>query len=136
VYPVRKLLFDGERKNHSFKIDFEFFYALMSVESDAVRDQSSREQIKDKFRIERLDDKIITHYRSPNRHCHLYVALAQEVLSLYNEQAAIEEFKCLKRAILSARSGLPGTNSRDYLSAAARTVRSPNTVAVSLPPVA
>ena len=65
--------------------------------ADAVRDQSSRDQIKDKFRIERLDDKIITHYRSPNRHCHLYIALAQEVLSLYDEQATIEEFKCLKR---------------------------------------
>jgi hypothetical protein len=64
--------------------------------ADAVRDQSARAQIKDKFRIEKLDDKIITHYRSPNRHCHLYVALAQEVLNLYDEQAVIEELKCLK----------------------------------------
>ena len=36
----------------------------------------SRDLIKDKFRIEKLDNKLITHYRSPNRHCHLYVSLA------------------------------------------------------------
>ena len=65
--------------------------------ADAVRDAESREQIKDKFRIEKLDNKLITHYRSPNRHCHLYVSLAKEVLNLYGEEAAIEEPKCLKR---------------------------------------
>ena len=65
--------------------------------ADAVRDPESRERIKDKFRIEKLGDRIITHYRSPNRHCHLYVSLAKEVLLLYGEQANIEETKCLKR---------------------------------------
>jgi heme-NO-binding protein len=65
--------------------------------ADAVRDSTSRGQIKDKFRIEKLDDKIITHYRSPNRHCHLYVSLAREVLLLYGEEATIEEPKCVKR---------------------------------------
>ena len=65
--------------------------------ADGVRDSESRERIKDKFRIEKLDDKIITHYRSPNRHCHLYVSLAREVLELYCEQATIEQPKCVKR---------------------------------------
>jgi hypothetical protein len=65
--------------------------------ADAVRDSASRDQIKDKFRIEKLDNKLITHYRSPNRHCHLYISLAKEVLSLYREEAAIHEPKCLKR---------------------------------------
>ena len=65
--------------------------------ADAVRDSASRDQIKDKFRIEKLDNKIITHYRSPNRHCHLYICLAREVLNLYGEEAAIEEPKCVKR---------------------------------------
>ena len=35
--------------------------------ADAVRDPASRDLIRDKFRIEKLKDKIITHYRSPNR---------------------------------------------------------------------
>jgi heme-NO-binding protein len=65
--------------------------------ADAVRDSAAREQIKDKFRVEKLDDKIITHYRSPNGHCYLYVCLAREVLLLYGEEATIEEPKCMKR---------------------------------------
>ena len=65
--------------------------------ADEVRDPSSRDLIKDKFRIEKLEDKLITHYRSPNRHCHLYVSLAREVLALYGEHAKIEEPKCMKR---------------------------------------
>jgi ribosomal protein S25 len=62
-----------------------------------VRDASSRDQIKDKFRIEKLENKIITHYRSPNRHCHLYTSLAREVLQHYEDQAIIEEVSCMKR---------------------------------------
>ena len=65
--------------------------------ADAVRDSASRELIKDKFRIEKLKDTLITHYRSPNRHCHLYVSLAREVLKLYGEEASIEQVKCVKR---------------------------------------
>jgi hypothetical protein len=65
--------------------------------ADGVRDPGSREQIKDKFRIEKLDDKIITHYTSPNRHCHLYTSMAREVLRIYDEDATIEEPKCVKR---------------------------------------
>jgi hypothetical protein len=44
-----------------------------------------------------LGNKLITHYRSPNRHCHLYVSLAGEVLRLYGEEATIEQVKCVKR---------------------------------------
>ena len=62
-----------------------------------VCDPASRDLIRDKFRIEKLKDKIITHYRSPNRHCHLYVSLAREVLKLYGEEASIEQLKCVKR---------------------------------------
>jgi hypothetical protein len=65
--------------------------------ADGIRDPSKRESIKDKFRIEKLDNALITHYRSPNRHCHLYVSLAREVLSLYGEQATIDHRKCVKR---------------------------------------
>ena len=65
--------------------------------ADAVRDTRARDQIKDKFRIEKFDDKIVTHYRSPNKHCHLYISLAQEVLRHYEDEAAIEEVTCIKR---------------------------------------
>lgn len=65
--------------------------------ADGVRDAKSRERIKDKFRIEKLDDKIVTHYHSPNRHCHFYISLAREVLQLYGEEANIEQPRCVKR---------------------------------------
>lgn len=65
--------------------------------ADAVRDPGARDLIRDKFRIEKLEDKIITHYRSPNRHCHLYISLAREVLKLYGDEASIEQVKCVKR---------------------------------------
>jgi hypothetical protein len=44
-----------------------------------------------------MNDRIITHYRSPNRHCHLYISLAEEVLKLYAEEALIEELRCMKQ---------------------------------------
>src|SRR5262245_56105474 len=65
--------------------------------ADAVRNASSRDKIKDKFRVENLENKIITHYCSSNRHCHLYTSLAREVLNLYGERAVIEEPTCMKR---------------------------------------
>jgi len=65
--------------------------------ADAVRDPASRDLIRDKFRIDKLKDQIITHYRSPNRHCHLYISLAREVLKLYSEEASIEQLQCVKR---------------------------------------
>ena len=65
--------------------------------ADGIRDTAERERIKDKFRIEKFDNRIVTHYGSPNRHCHLYVSLAREVLKLYSEEASIEQPKCVKR---------------------------------------
>jgi hypothetical protein len=65
--------------------------------ADGIRDPAECERIKDKFRLERLDNRIVTHYRSPNRHCYLYECLAREVLKLYDEQATIEQPKCVKR---------------------------------------
>jgi len=65
--------------------------------ADGIRDATERERIKDKFRIEKFHDKIVTHYRSTNRHCHLYISLAREVLKLYGEQASVEQPKCVKR---------------------------------------
>lgn len=62
-----------------------------------VRDPEARHGIRDKFRLERREQELITHYRSPNELCGLYKALARWVLRHYEEQATIEEPLCLKR---------------------------------------
>jgi len=62
-----------------------------------VRDPDSRKAVVDKFRIERFDDKIVTHYRSPNKLCSLYKALARWMFSHYGDEALIEETKCMHR---------------------------------------
>src|SRR5262249_9747267 len=65
--------------------------------ADGVRDPALRDLVRDKFRVEKSGDSLITHYRSPNRHCYLYICMAREVLGIYGEHALIEEPKCVKR---------------------------------------
>lgn len=62
-----------------------------------VRDAEARRGIEDKFRIEKLEHEIVTHYRSPNQLCGLYKALARWILEHYREQAVVEEPRCVKR---------------------------------------
>ncbi|KTD15987.1 guanylate cyclase [Legionella lansingensis] len=59
-------------------------------------DASTRQAINDKFRVEKSPKKLITHYRSPNKLCSLYKALANWVINYYHDEAQIEEKKCLK----------------------------------------
>ena len=61
-----------------------------------VRDPAASQKIKDKFTIDKLDDEIIVHYRSPNRLCGLYMALAREVFRYYGEEAEISQSQCQK----------------------------------------
>jgi hypothetical protein len=56
-----------------------------------------RDAVRDKFRLEKLDDELIVHYRSPNRLCDMYKAIAQRVFQHYQEEATIEEPRCMKR---------------------------------------
>lgn len=63
----------------------------------SVLDKTSREAINDKFKIEQLPNKLITHYRSPNQHCTLYKYLAQEVIQYYQDEADIEEKMCMQQ---------------------------------------
>ena len=60
-------------------------------------DREAREQVNDKFRIESLPDRIITHYRSQNRLCGVYIALAELVIDRYGDMAAIQEPRCMRR---------------------------------------
>ena len=56
-----------------------------------------REAVRDKFRLEKLDDELVVHYRSPNRMCDMYKAIAQHVFRHYQDQATIEETLCMNR---------------------------------------
>ena len=56
-----------------------------------------RQAVRDKFRLEKLSDELIVHYRSPNRFCDLYKAIAQHVFRYYGDKATIEEPRCAKR---------------------------------------
>src|SRR5262245_55818814 len=56
-----------------------------------------RDAVRDKFRIEKVDDELVVHYRSPNRLCDIYKAIARHVFEHYQDKATIEEPRCMKR---------------------------------------
>lgn len=61
-----------------------------------VQDPAARKAVQDKFRVERREGELLTHYCSPNRLCGLYIALVQRVLAYYRENATVEELQCMK----------------------------------------
>lgn len=63
----------------------------------ALHDPAARAAVVEKFRLDRLPDGFVMHYRSPNRHCRLYEALAEEILRHYGEEARIEQRRCVFR---------------------------------------
>lgn len=60
-------------------------------------DPLARKSAADKFRVEKRDREIVTHYCSPNELCGLYTALARRVLTHYGESATVEETQCMKQ---------------------------------------
>lgn len=81
------------------KNSYEFLLIQPTIHNcfaTGVADQASRDAINDKFKVEKFPNKIITHYKSSNKHCGLYKALANCVLKHYNEEAVIEETQCMK----------------------------------------
>jgi heme-NO-binding protein len=56
-----------------------------------------RDAVRDKFRLEKLDDQLIVHYRSPNRLCDMYKAIAKRVFQHYHDKATIDEPLCMNR---------------------------------------
>jgi hypothetical protein len=56
-----------------------------------------REAVRYKFRLEKLEDELVVHYRSPHRLCDMYKAIAQHVFQHYGDKATIDEPKCMKR---------------------------------------
>ena len=59
-----------------------------------VREEAQRTAIADKFRIEPTEDGLVTHYRSANGHCGLYMALARNIIAHFGDEAVIEERCC------------------------------------------
>lgn len=81
------------------KNSYEFLLIQPTIHNcfaTGVVDKESRDAINDKFRVEKFDNKIITHYKSPNGHCNLYKELAKSVINHYGDEASIEERKCAK----------------------------------------
>ena len=64
----------------------------------SLRDPEASQAVINKFHIEKLESELVVHYRSPNRLCMLYRALARGVVALYGEEASIEERRCLHRS--------------------------------------
>ncbi len=63
----------------------------------SLDDPKASKAITDKFRIEKRERELIVHYRSPNRLCFLYRALARRVIAHYGDEASVEEPRCLHR---------------------------------------
>src|SRR5262249_30622187 len=70
---------------------------IHNVFASGVPDPAARKAVVDKFRIEKFEDKIVTHYRSPNKLCTMYKALARWMFRHYGDHAAIEEPRCMKK---------------------------------------
>lgn len=56
-----------------------------------------RDAVRAKFRLEKFDDELVVHYRSANRMCGIYKAIAQRVFDHYRETATIDEQQCMNR---------------------------------------
>lgn len=61
-----------------------------------VLDAESRRAINDKFELEQRDQELVVHYRSPNKLCGLYMALARRIIRHYGDEAEVSEQRCSK----------------------------------------
>lgn len=82
-----------------------------SLAAGVIQEQQ-RSAVADKFRIEETPDTIVTHYRSPNRHCGLYKALARGIIQHYGDTATIEERLCAKQGADECQIHIHWTNLR------------------------
>lgn len=63
----------------------------------SLMDSTVRRAVDMKFNLEPLPDKVIMHYRSPNKMCTYYRSLATWVGDHFGEDTEIHEPRCLKR---------------------------------------
>jgi len=62
-----------------------------------LRKPRERRAVDEKFQLEGHPERVVVHYRSPNQHCALYIALARRVLAAYGEHAHISEPQCAQQ---------------------------------------
>jgi len=62
----------------------------------SVVDPSIRSLGEEKFSVVTDGESILTTYRSPNGHCHLYVTLARAILAHYGDEGSVEQLECRK----------------------------------------
>ena len=62
-----------------------------------LQQPAEREAVREKFRLEKLPDELVVHYRSPNRMCDMYKAIAELVFQHYHDKATINEPRCMQR---------------------------------------
>jgi hypothetical protein len=62
-----------------------------------LRQPEERDAVRDKFRLEKLEDELVVHYRSANQMCGIYKSIAQHVFRYYGDKATIEERICMRR---------------------------------------
>lgn len=62
-----------------------------------LADPKARMEINDKFHLRGEPDRIKVHYRSPNKLCRLYIALAHLVLNHYGDRASVTETRCMHK---------------------------------------
>ncbi len=60
------------------------------------QDVALRAAIDDKFEVEERAGELVVHYKSPNRLCGLYMALARWIINHYGDNAVVEEAYCAK----------------------------------------
>lgn len=65
--------------------------------STGIQDPDARQAINDKFSLDSAGDELIVHYRSPNKMCGFYEALARAVLAHYGEEAVLEQKRCMRK---------------------------------------
>ena len=75
----------------------EYHPEIHSGFAASLRDPKASQAVTDKFRLEKLEQELVVHYRSPNRLCKLYRALARRVIAHYGDEADIEERRCQHR---------------------------------------
>ena len=70
--------------------------AIHNSFATGVHDSAARAAIADKFKLEKRDRELVMHYRSPNRLCGLYMAMARWIIKHYGDHAVVDETRCLK----------------------------------------
>jgi hypothetical protein len=68
---------------------------IHNVFASSLKNPEARKTVRDKFQIETFDDKVITHYRSPNQLCKLYRQIGKLVFDYYGDEAYFQEPKCV-----------------------------------------